>query len=77
VKLSISFRRLENVLYRENSLIAAEDVPILLDILCTESGQATPAGITRKIRQLREAREGVEPEESETEEEETDDEDDS
>ena len=48
--LSFSLEALEKILYRENSIIAAEDVPILLDVLCTASCQFTPIRIVDQIR---------------------------
>lgn len=56
VRLSFDLSTLEEILYRENAVIAAEDVPILLKVLCEESGQQTPIRITEEIRKAREER---------------------
>lgn len=52
--VSFSLEKLEEILYRENSILAREDVPILLDVLCTESGEITPTRIVDQVRANRE-----------------------
>lgn len=52
--LSFSLEKLEEILYRENSILAREDVPILLDVLCTAAGEFTPIRIVGQIQANRE-----------------------
>jgi hypothetical protein len=54
--LSFKLSKLEEILYRENSIIAGEDVPILLKVLLEEKGFPVPAEIQKTIDEAREAR---------------------
>jgi hypothetical protein len=56
MKVAIGRRKLESILYRENSIIAAEDVPLLVDVLCGEAKVPTPKSILREIEAARKAR---------------------
>jgi len=40
--ISISVEDLERILYRENSLMAAEDVHLLIEVLCEETSTPVP-----------------------------------
>lgn len=40
--ISISVEDLERILYRENSLIAAEDVHLLIEVICVETLTPVP-----------------------------------
>ena len=48
--LSFELSRLEEILYRENAVIAGEDVPILLQCLLEDRGLPVPARIKKEIR---------------------------
>jgi hypothetical protein len=52
---SISLQKLEAILYRESSCIAACDVPLLMAVFYSEAGIAPPQRLEREVEESKQA----------------------